>query len=279
MVFIRSKVVKGESYSYLVKSNWDKKRKTSEQETIKYLGRTVDVTLNDIPTKYRNNSRVLTYLARNQELGVVRHDQYLKEIQQIFLQFLLDGDLKNSIHICKNFIKFSKVGYFFDQILRPVMYEVGNLWKSNKLDIGSEHVATNTAMRVIESITPKTKTKHDTKTILICTPSGEYHLLPCLMLETLLLQIGYKVTNLAPSTPTKSTVNYILENKPDLILISITLADNINSAKRLVGELKELKSPVLIGGQAVQEWEKFGHAQVMGSPTMRELMKIIKNRI
>ena len=279
MVFIRSKLVRGESYSYLVKSNWDKKRKTSAQETIKYLGRTADITLDDIPDKYRDNSTVLTYLQRSQQLGALRRDEYLKNTQQTFLKFLLEGDLKNSISTCKNFIKFSKMNYFFDQILRPVMYEVGNLWKSNKLDIGSEHIATNTAMRVIETITSKTKSKPNAKTILVCTPVGEYHLLPCLMMETFLLQLGYRVVNLAPSAPTKSIINYVLENKPDLILISITLKDNRNSAKRLLRELTKLKIPILIGGQAVQNGDEFGNAKVLGAPKMTQLSKIIKKEI
>ena len=55
MVFLRSKIVKNESYSYLVESKWDSKGKTSRQQTIKYLGRTSDVTLEDIPSEYRND--------------------------------------------------------------------------------------------------------------------------------------------------------------------------------------------------------------------------------
>ena len=49
MVYIRNKRVKGMDYSYLVKSIWDKKKKVSKQETIKYLGRTEKITLDDIP--------------------------------------------------------------------------------------------------------------------------------------------------------------------------------------------------------------------------------------
>ena len=279
MVYIRSKVVKGESYSYLVKSNWIKKRKTSEQETIKYLGRTANVTLNDIPPEYRDSKAVLSYLASNDELDIEKREEYLANTRQNLLKFLLEGNFEDVRLLCRNFLTFSKIGYFFDEVLRPVMYEIGSLWKSKQLDVGAEHIATNTAMRLIEGLAITSKMKSRGKTILICTPNGEHHLLPCIMIETFLSQNGYKIINLSPSAPTKSILSQIIESKPDLVLISITLADNINSAKRLVGELKELKSPVLIGGQAVQEGKKFGHAQVMGSPTMLELMKIIKNKV
>ena len=56
MVFLRSKIVKNESYSYLVESKWDSKGKTSRQQTVKYLGKTSDVTLEDIPSEYRKRT-------------------------------------------------------------------------------------------------------------------------------------------------------------------------------------------------------------------------------
>ena len=178
MVYIRSKVVKGESYSYLVKSNWIKKRKTSEQETIKYLGRTANVTLNDIPPEYRDSKAVLSYLASNDELDIEKREEYLVNTRQNLLKFLLEGNFEDVRLLCRNFLTFSKIGYFFDEVLRPVMYEIGSLWKSKQLDVGAEHIATNTAMRLIEglAITPKMKSRG--KTILICTPNGEHHLLP-----------------------------------------------------------------------------------------------------
>jgi MerR family transcriptional regulator, light-induced transcriptional regulator len=55
MAFIRVKKVKGFDYYYLVKSQWDSKRKISMQHTIKYLGKAADVTIDNIPPEYKNN--------------------------------------------------------------------------------------------------------------------------------------------------------------------------------------------------------------------------------
>ena len=55
MVYLRKKKVKGVDYLYLVKSTWDKERKTSRQETIKYLGESSSVTRDDIPEEFREN--------------------------------------------------------------------------------------------------------------------------------------------------------------------------------------------------------------------------------
>ncbi len=167
MVFLRSKIVKNESYSYLVKSKWDSKRKTSEQETIKYLGKTSEVTLEDIPDEYRNYSSILAFLSSNKQLTTKKREKYLVKTRQNMRKFLIAGDLKNAISIYTNYTKQSSIGKFYDEILRQVMYDIGELWNKKKLDVGDEHVASNTALHLIEKIGTKPKIKNKKKTIII----------------------------------------------------------------------------------------------------------------
>ena len=49
MVDLRKKKVKGMDYLYLVRSVWNRKKKTSRQVTVKYLGESTSVTRDDIP--------------------------------------------------------------------------------------------------------------------------------------------------------------------------------------------------------------------------------------
>ena len=107
MVFLRSKIVKNESYSYLVESKWDSKGKTSRQQTIKYLGRTSNITLNDIPSEYRDNKSVLFYLASNDELDIEKREEYLVNTRQNLLKFLLEGNFEDVRLLCRNFLTFS----------------------------------------------------------------------------------------------------------------------------------------------------------------------------
>jgi len=279
MVFLRSKIVKNGSYSYLVESKWDSKRKTSKQQTVKYLGRTSNITLEDIPSEYRNNRSVVSFLSSAQRFDMKKRDKYLMKTQQNMRKFLLSGDLKNAISVYADFVKQSSVANFYDIILRQAMYMIGELWDAKKLDVGDEHIASNTAMRLIEKIGTKSRIKNKGKTILICTPDGEYHAIPCYMMETYLSLNGYDIINLAPSAPSNSITNHISDKKPDLILISITLKDNIKSCKRLVNNLKKFKIPIIVGGQALQDKNPFHDVIVMGTPSLSELSKTIKEMI
>ena len=279
MVFLRSKIVKNESYSYLVKSKWDSKRKTSQQETVKYLGKTSNVTLEDIPDEFRNDPSVILFLSSNRQLDIKKREKYLVKTRQNMRKFLLDGDLKNAMSIYTDFTKQSSVTNFYDKILRPSMYEIGELWDAKKLDVGDEHIASNTAMHLIEKVGTKPKAKSKGKTILISTPDGEYHAIPCFMMETYFSLNGYDVINLAPSAPSDSIINHITEKKPDLILISVTLKDHIKSCDRLIKSIKKFKVPIVIGGQALQDVNSFHDVTVMNTPSLFELSKMIKEEI
>ena len=99
------------------------------------------------------------------------------------------------------------------------------------------------------------------------------------MMETYLSLNGYDVINLAPSAPSKSIMNHISEKKPDLILISVTLKEHINSCNRLIKNLKKIKVPIIIGGQALQGENPFHDVMVMDTPSLSELSKTIKGMI
>ena len=275
MVFLRSKVVKGESYSYLVKSKWDVERKTSIQETIKYLGKTSRISMDDIPHEYHNTT-ILAFLDNNKKIDAKGREKFILKIKKNTLKFLLSGDLDDLRLVFKNFRKTGTIPEFYEKILRPAMYDIGGLWRDGKLDVGSEHVASNTATRLIESMNTKLKSKSKPKTVLVCTPDGEYHIIPCLMIETYLSLKGYNVINLAPSVPTKSLINHIDKEKPDLVLVSITLDEHVKAGIQLVKNIKKLKIPVIVGGQALKDNKYNFGVTVSATRNFSELAKTVK---
>ena len=279
MVYLRSKVVKGESYSYLVQSKWDVERKTSIQETVKYLGKTSRISMDDIPHEYRYNPTILAFLANNKKIDTKGREKSILKIKQNTLKFLLSGNLDGLRLVFKNFRKTGTIPEFYEKILRPAMYDIGGLWRDGKLDVGSEHVASNTVIRLIESMNTKLKSKSKTKTVLVCTPNGEYHIIPCLMIETYLSLKGYNVINLAPSVPTKSLINHIAKEKPDLVLVSITLDEHVKDGMQLVKNIKKLKIPIIVGGQALKNNKYNFDVTVSATPNFNELSKVVKMKI
>ena len=278
MVYIRAKKVKSDNYLYLVKSVWDSKKNTSKQEIVKYLGKASEVIKDDIPVEYRNDPKILSVLASHNPKDVSKREESTKKSKQTLYKKLIDGDIQSSVKIYEEYIEIFSPGDFFDKILRPVMYKIGEDWANNIISIATEHVASNVAQTLVKIIMDKVTGNANKKKILICVPLGEEHHLGCDVLETYLSIKRFKVYNIGTSIPTESILSFIEYNNPDIVLVSITLEDNISAGQRLVKKIKEQYDiPILVGGFAFQEEKihKFD-AKVIHDVNLDQIPKILR---
>jgi len=254
VVYIRSKTVKGIEYLYLVKSIWDPKRKTSRQETIKYLGEISSVTKDDIPNEFQNDPKIDSYLIKKLPVTNRKRLDIEKRLQEKFFRALIIGDKNKVSAIFDQFITTNELGQFYRKIFIPTMTKIGDEWEAKKLSVAAEHIASNVAENLIKNIAEKTKTDGKKGKVLLTTPYGENHSIGCSVLESFLQNKGFIVFNLAPSTPSQDLVNFMKSAKPNSIVISITLKDNIKAGQRLVSQIrqKSKKIPIYVGGQAFQ---------------------------
>ena len=278
MVYIRAKKVKSDQYLYLVKSIWDPKRNTSKQEIVKYLGKASEVVKDDIPIAYREDAKILSVLAAHNPKDIIKREESTRKSKLNLYKKLTDGDIHSSVKIYEEYIKIFNAGDFFDRILRPVMNKIGEDWADDKISIATEHVASNVAQTLVKIIMDQVTGDGKKQKVLLCVPVGEEHHLGCDVLETYLSIKGFKVYNIGTSIPTESILDFIESNKPKIILVSITLEDNILAGQRLVKKIKEKHDiPILVGGFALQSKKihKFD-ATVVPDVTLDEIPKIIK---
>ena len=281
MVYIRAKKVKGDQYLYLVKSVWDSKKSTSRQEIVKYLGKASQVVKDDIPVEYRENPKILSVLAAQNPKDIKKREEASKKsIKQLYKK-LTDGDIQRCIQVYDDYIKIFNSADFFDKILKPVMYQIGDDWANNKINIATEHVASNVAQTLVKIIMDKVTTFGNKKKILLCVPVGEEHHLGCDVIETFLTSKGYKIFNMGTSIPSESILRFIEDDKPDLVMVSITLEDNLKAGQRLIRKIKDrFKVPIVVGGYALEQEKipKFD-AEVFANTTLNDLPKLIRTSI
>ena len=278
MVYLRAKKVKSDQYLYLVKSVWDSKKSTSKQEIVKYLGKASEVVKDDIPVDYRNDPKVLSALAAYNPEDIKKREDAAKKSKQRLYKKLTEGNIEECVKIYEEYIKIFDTSNFFDRILKPVMYRIGEEWADGTISIATEHVASNIAQTLVKIIMDRISGAGNKKKVLICVPLGEEHHLGCDVLETYLTIKGFKVYNMGVSMPTESILSFIDNNKPDAVLISITLEDNLAAGQRLTRKIKEhINIPVLIGGYALQAKKvpKFD-AQVIPDSSLEDIPKILR---
>ena len=279
MVYLRKKKVKGVDYLYLVKSLWDKKRKTSRQITIKYLGESKSVTRDDIPIEFRDDPKINSFLLENTPKDRKNREEILKKLQVQLFSSMAEGDLKESIRIYESFVNKSSIEEFYEKILNPTMEKIGSMWADGRLSIATEHVSSNTAQSLIKIISENHKRSTlDKGKVIITTPVGEEHCLSCNMIESLLLSKGFTTFNLSPSTPANSLVEFIKTIHPTAILISITLDDNIKAGQRLTKKIYDQykRLPVYVGGQALNgKKSKFNATIIESNTALEQIPKIL----
>ena len=291
MVYIRNKQVKGINYAYLVQSVWDSKRNMSRQQTIKYLGNASRITIEDIPEEYRGDSKILAFISAFSSYQD-KNKILVSKIQEEMFTFLTDCNTGALISLYERYSKLFGLTEFYDKLLKPVMYRIGDLWEQEKLDVATEHASTNTAISLIkvinERITARIRTRgisSQSKTV-ICTPDGELHGLACNMIESLLLSKGFKVYNISTSIPTDYIMDFMRDLQPDIIFISITLEENIKPAVRLIQKIHQKHNnrlPVVVGGSAfnkIDQIQESGiNAFLMKNASFDEIMNLVKTNI
>ena len=255
MVFIRDKKVKGHSYAYLVRNTWDNKNGRVRQKIVKYLGRSSKVVLEDIPKEFQKDPNVVTFIACHSS-DAEKMEFTMKEKM---LELLIRNDTKSLADIFDRYSQIFGLVKFYERLLTPVMYKVGELWKEGKLDVATEHVcssAAHTLVKIInERVSKSPVANRKALKILICTPEGEYHSLGCMVIESFLRSKGYFVSNIAPSVPSDAFISFAGKFNPDLIMISITLGENIDASNKLINKILESRisfPPILVGGIGIQ---------------------------
>ncbi len=255
MVFIRDKKIKGNSYAYLVRNIWNNKNGKVRQEIVKYLGRSSKVTLEDIPLEYQKDPNIISFIACHSS-DAEKMELTMKEQM---LELLMRNDIRSLVDIFERYLHFFGLVRFYESLLAPVMYNVGELWQAGRLNVATEHICSNAAHTLVkiinERVSRNPKENRKSPKILICTPEGEYHSLGCMVIESFLRSKGYSVSNIAPSVPSDSVIDFASKYDPDLIMISLTLPDNIGAANKLINKILESKldvSRILVGGIGIE---------------------------
>ena len=291
MVYIRNKQVKGINYAYLVQSVWDSHRNMSRQKIIKYLGNASRVTIEDIPEEYRSDSKIIAFItafSSYQEKNRI----LVSKIQEEMFTLLTDCNIGGLIELYGKYSKLFGLTEFYDRLLKPVMYRIGDLWGQQKLDVATEHASTNTAISLIKVINERINARirmreiSSQKKAVICTPDGELHGLACNMIESLLLSKGFKVYNISTSIPAEYIMDFMRDLQPDIFFISITLAENIKPAERLIQKIHQKynnRLPIVVGGSAFdmidQNQENRINAFLMKNASFDDIMNLVKANI
>ncbi len=279
MAYLRVKSIRDQKYLYLVKSVWDSKKKTSKQSIIKYLGIESGVSISDIPENFRDSEKIIDYFMNQKYFQPTVQNEIIKKLQKDLLLSFKNGDYIEANSLLGSYKKIYGFESFLNDVLIPLIEEIESLGYSKKIDLGTQTTCYNAVQDLMNLILENNHSQLKTKKILICVPYGEQHTLGTKVLESQLSSTGNTVYNLSPFTPISLIMESIEYNNPDCIFVSITLDENILSAKRMIQKINDKYAiPIIIGGQAVKNASENWNASIGQNLSITKILKLIQSK-
>ncbi|MEI7884886.1 MAG: cobalamin-dependent protein [Clostridia bacterium] len=188
-----------------------------------------------------------------------------QQIKQEYLDFLFKNDTKGALGVIEQAAKSGvEIEAIYLEILREVMYEVGNLWQQNIITVDKEHYCTSTTQVALAQFYPLifSKPRIGYK-ILTCCVGSELHEMGIRMVSDLFEYNGWDSIYLGAAVPKQGILNAIRENNPDLIGLSVTMPQHLPLCLEIVQAINAMDTSVKIavGGRAFlatdKLWEKW----------------------
>ncbi len=149
--------------------------------------------------------------------------------------------------------------FLSDEVIGPAMKIVGHQWESGKIDVLEEHRASQICLASIYEIKGSMESlRQESQPIAVGGgPEGDPYAVANLLIETLLLDLGWDVINLGPNTPMASFERATEKFHPKLIWVSVSyLADPsrfFHEYERFFAVAQERQIAVVLGGQGLTE--------------------------
>ncbi|AKF07129.1 B12 binding domain protein [Sandaracinus amylolyticus] len=182
----------------------------------------------------------------------------LAELRHAFLDAQLAGDARAGVAVIERGLA---LGYdattLRRELVRAGQETIGRLWQENRISVAREHMGTSVALVALAHLywrAPLSAPRHR-RVLVSCVP-GEQHAFPArLAADTLELE-GYDVKFLGADVPRESLAGMVHDMKPDLVVLSVTLAFHLPELERTVSRIRELVPdvPIAIGGGACSDW-------------------------
>jgi methanogenic corrinoid protein MtbC1 len=165
-----------------------------------------------------------------------------------------------------------------EEIIRPAMWEIGEMWRAGKVKVFEEHLATFSTIQALAELNSIAARKPlNGRTAIVGCSDGELHHLASAIIRYILESEGWSVVYLGPFTPLFSFADAVMKFKPDLVAISATMSADLERSARDYEALYRVAlkrgTKIIIGGLAVEDAE--ARARFRGAICARTLHDLV----
>jgi len=173
------------------------------------------------------------------------------------LDFLFANDRNRAEELINSFYDERKSEEaFINQLITPVLADIGKRWSENRITVADEHLATANLRSIYQAFFKShyIGTKWDQEITVCCVP-GEEHEIGAELLSLYLENKGWSVRFIGHSTPEGEIIRMLEQYPPFAIVLSITIISHLPALDSLVNRLRD-KFPamkIIVGGGRFHE--------------------------
>lgn len=186
---------------------------------------------------------------------------------EAYLEAALVGDRGRCLTIAREALASGiPIRTLYLELFQAAQYRVGELWQTNRISVGVEHLATATTQAVLAALYEHVLTPDGHgRPVLIACPTVERHEMGPRMMADLAEMAGYDVTYMGPAA-VSSIADAVRRVKPAVIGLSATLVSHLGHVGQHIQALREALGPecppILVGGRAFglapEAWQALG---------------------
>ncbi|GAB4149905.1 MAG: cobalamin-dependent protein [Ignavibacteriales bacterium] len=149
--------------------------------------------------------------------------------------------------------------HFIDKLIVPLIYKIGDMWKSGDLRISHEHFSTSIIKNFLLNIIQNSRPQENAPKIIVTTPSGQLHELGALIAASIASFEGWSVVYLGPNLPAEEIASAVSRLNCKIISLSIVyplddtqLDEQLKRLRLLIGD----DAKILVGGRGIAGYAK-----------------------
>lgn len=207
-----------------------------------------------IAAKYMNSALLQLEKKVTRQSSYLEEEAPLSSLAARYMNLLLEGDRgAASKLILDEVAEGTSVKAIYLHVFQPVQYEIGRLWQQDKLSVAQEHFCSAATQIIMSQLYEHVLgiEKNGYKVVAACI-SGDLHEIGLRMVSDFFEMEGWDTYYLGANTPKKSIISTLHDQKPDLLLLSATMAYHLHDITALIeaihadAGLKQVK--VMVGG-------------------------------
>jgi methylmalonyl-CoA mutase cobalamin-binding domain/chain len=171
-----------------------------------------------------------------------------------YLDALRRGDARAALQVVD---ERGDAGVSFDElcedVFRPALYEIGDLWERGEIGVADEHLASAIAETVLACVGSFSSAPLDARPrVLVCSTQDEAHALGARMVGETFAAADWSVQYLGASTPIDAIATAVVEREVDVLALSTTMSHHLPIAVETIEAVRAAAPQVriVVGGQA-----------------------------